>query len=142
MESANLASATSTNEQERGTALEDLVAEILKTHLPARATVTTHRQIIGVDSKESCKNADGKCPSGSIDVIVYNEWTTMPTLLDQGYVLAESVYLGLEIKGRREVTDLNTAIRSGINQHLPYTKITKKFIDGITSKPFIQLSLL
>lgn len=108
--------------QERAESFEDLFANILKTHLPARAAVATHRHIIGADS-ENTKATKGKGPSKQIDVVVYNEWTTMPNLLNQGYILAESVYLALEVKARKG--NLISAVAEAL-ENISYAKVAKK----------------
>lgn len=50
IKSITLSGASSTDQLERGTAAEDFVAGVIESHLPKRAAVVTHRQIIGADS--------------------------------------------------------------------------------------------
>ncbi|MFB0544305.1 MAG: DUF6602 domain-containing protein [Asgard group archaeon] len=128
--SVNLAgkSASKTATTERAAGAEDFVAKILESHLPTRASVATHRQIIGADQE----------PSGSVDVIVYNEWTTMLNLLNQGFILAESVYLALEVKAADDKSTLKgsiytndkgkkraTGIMRAVGEQLPRTRVKK-----------------
>jgi len=124
--SVQLAGKSSTDHTERGSGVEHFVARILESHLPKRAAVTTHRQIIGADSTK--EKILGKGPSNQIDIIVYNEWTTIPNLLANGYVLSESVYLSLEVKARKKVNSnsgLIAAIADAVEKQLPPAKVDK-----------------
>lgn len=131
VEAAELAGKSATSSTERGSGVEDFVAQILASHLPKRAAVTKHRQIIGADSNKSEKIGYG--PSKPVDIIVYNEWTMIPNLLASGYVLAESVYLALEIKARKYPDDpekgnkypLKDEIANTIIYQMPDKKVLK-----------------
>jgi hypothetical protein len=124
-DSAKLAGVTASDNLERGTAAEEYVASILGAHLPRRATIARHRQIVGADSTLK-PGDDGVGPSTPVDILVYNEWTTMPNLVAGGYVLAESVYLALEVKARRNFSDLKSAISMAVTKQLPKAKVRKR----------------
>lgn len=130
VKSASLSGVSSTDPLERGTAAEDFVASVIASHLPKRAAVVTHRQIIGADSvrlgSRKRYGPEGQGPSKPVDLIVYNEWTTVPNLLSQGYILAESVYLAIEVKARDNSSMLKRAISDAVKKQLPYAKVIKR----------------
>lgn len=121
VELARLAGVSSTQNQARGEGAEEAVAEIIRCHLPGRAAVTTHRQIIGADT-----GRDGVKPSYNVDVLVYNDWTNMSNLLTQGFILAESVYLAIEVKAFGDSPKLMGAIAEAATNQLPTTRTQKK----------------
>lgn len=50
----------------------------------------------------------------------------MPNLLRQGYILAESVYVAIEVKARNNSSSLKKAISDVVKEKLPYAKVIKK----------------
>ena len=133
-----LAGDSATAQSPRGQGGASHLARVLGSHLPARARLAVERQIIGADTTERNAaltskhfNFNGKKernldagPSNPIDVIVYNEWTANPSLLEAGYLLAESVYLAIEVKCRQS-DKLLAAIVKEASRQLALAKVVK-----------------
>lgn len=129
----------------QGEGAEVFVAELLQKHLPARAKIAMQRQIVGADSgfpgqsgpvnKEGCNKPKKFVideeridfgPSNPMDVVIYNEWTCTPNILEAGFVLVESLYLSIEVKCSKKLSRLGELLRKGCEQ-LALSKLKRRF---------------